>query len=151
MDSSQRPTSTSSTSWRSSRDPQGTQERRGRLAQHGRHDKEQTAPTVGIPWRVALALHTDGWYLRSDVLWHRPNGAPEGVFDRPHKAHEYIFLLSKSRRYYFDLHAVREGSHHRRSVWTIPIRRGMAKRTTVYPDELAKVCILASTKPGVRC
>ena len=63
---------------------------------------------VGIPWRVALALQADGWYLRSDIIWHKPNAMPESVTDRPTKAHEYIFLLSKSERYYYDSAAIRE-------------------------------------------
>jgi site-specific DNA-methyltransferase (adenine-specific)/site-specific DNA-methyltransferase (cytosine-N4-specific) len=63
---------------------------------------------VGIPWRVAFALQADGWYLRSDIIWSKPNPMPESVTDRPTKAHEYIFLLSKSARYYFDADAVRE-------------------------------------------
>src|SRR5690606_37325015 len=63
---------------------------------------------VGIPWRVALALQADGWYLRSDIIWHKPNAMPESVKDRPTKAHEYIFLLSKSPKYYYDADAIRE-------------------------------------------
>ena len=63
---------------------------------------------VGIPWRVAFALQADGWYLRSDIIWHKPNPMPESVTDRPTKAHEYIFLLSKSQRYYYDHEAVKE-------------------------------------------
>jgi len=63
---------------------------------------------VGIPWRVAFALQADGWYLRSDIIWAKPNPMPESVTDRPTKAHEYLFLLSKSARYYFDQEAVRE-------------------------------------------
>lgn len=63
---------------------------------------------VGIPWRVAFALQADGWYLRSDIIWAKPNPMPESVTDRPTKAHEYLFLLSKSPRYYFDQEAVRE-------------------------------------------
>jgi DNA modification methylase len=63
---------------------------------------------VGIPWRVALALQADGWYLRSDIIWSKPNPMPESVMDRPTKAHEYIFLLSKSERYYYDAAAIRE-------------------------------------------
>ena len=63
---------------------------------------------VGIPWRVAFALQADGWYLRSDIIWAKPNPMPESVTDRPTKAHEYLFLLSKSPRYYFDADAVRE-------------------------------------------
>jgi site-specific DNA-cytosine methylase len=63
---------------------------------------------VGIPWRVAFALQADGWYLRSDIIWSKPNPMPESVTDRPTKAHEYVFLLTKSARYYYDADAVRE-------------------------------------------
>ena len=63
---------------------------------------------VGIPWRVAFALQADGWYLRSDIIWAKPNPMPESVTDRPTKSHEYLFLLAKSERYYFDADAVAE-------------------------------------------
>jgi len=63
---------------------------------------------IGIPWRVAFALQADGWWLRSDIIWHKPNPMPESVTDRPTKAHEYIFLLSKSARYYYDHEAIKE-------------------------------------------
>ncbi len=63
---------------------------------------------VGIPWRVAFALQADGWYLRSDIIWSKPNPMPESVTDRPTKSHEYIFLLTKKARYYYDADAVRE-------------------------------------------
>ena len=63
---------------------------------------------VGIPWRVAFALQADGWYLRQDIIWHKPNPMPESVTDRCTKAHEYIFLLSKSSKYYYDHEAVKE-------------------------------------------
>ena len=62
---------------------------------------------VGIPWRVAFALQADGWYLRQDIIWHKPNPMPESVTDRCTKAHEYIFLLSKSARYYYDADAIK--------------------------------------------
>jgi DNA modification methylase len=63
---------------------------------------------IGIPWRVAFALQEDGWYLRSDIIWHKPNPMPESVTDRPTKAHEYLFLLAKSERYYYDVDSIRE-------------------------------------------
>lgn len=63
---------------------------------------------LGIPWRVAFALQADGWYLRSDIIWSKPNPMPESVTDRPTKAHEYLFLLTKSERYYFDAQAIVE-------------------------------------------
>jgi DNA modification methylase len=67
---------------------------------------------IGIPWRVAFALQADGWYLRSDIIWHKPNPMPESVTDRPTKSHEYIFLLSKSDRYYYDAAAIAEAAIH---------------------------------------
>ena len=63
---------------------------------------------VGIPWRVAFALQADGWWLRSDIIWSKPNPMPESVTDRPTKAHEYLFLLTKSARYYYDAGAIKE-------------------------------------------
>jgi len=65
---------------------------------------------IGIPWRVALALQAAGWYLRQDIIWHKPNPMPESVTDRCTKAHEYLFLLSKSERYFFDSDAIKEQS-----------------------------------------
>jgi DNA modification methylase len=62
----------------------------------------------GIPWRVAFALQADGWWLRSDIIWSKPNPMPESVTDRPTKAHEYVFLLTKAARYYYDAEAVKE-------------------------------------------
>jgi DNA modification methylase len=65
---------------------------------------------IGIPWRVAFALQDDGWYLRSDIIWHKPNPMPESVTDRPTKSHEYLFLLAKSERYCYDADAIKEPS-----------------------------------------
>jgi len=66
----------------------------------------------GIPWRVAFALQADGWWLRQDIIWHKPNPMPESVTDRCTKAHEYVFLLSKSARYFYDADAISEPSLH---------------------------------------
>ena len=78
-------------------------------------DSFQDKQLVGIPWRVAFALQADGWWLRSDIVWHKPNPMPESVTDRPTKAHEYLFLLTKSARYYWDQEAVRE-----QALWNNP-------------------------------
>jgi len=67
---------------------------------------------IGIPWRVAFALQADGWYMRSDIIWSKPNPMPESVTDRPTKAHEYIFLMSKNARYYYDAEAIKEPAHN---------------------------------------
>jgi len=84
---------------------------------------------VGIPWRVAFALQADGWYLRSDIIWHKPNPMPESVRDRPTKSHEYLFLLTKSSRYYFDAEAVREGKD--RLPVSVPRAKAFAKQGQV--------------------
>jgi DNA modification methylase len=72
------------------------------------HEGMKPKDLMGIPWRVALALQDAGWWLRSDIIWHKPNPMPESVTDRPTKAHEYIFLLTKSDRYYYDAEAILE-------------------------------------------
>ena len=71
---------------------------------------------VGIPWMVAFALRADGWWLRSDIIWSKPNPMPESVTDRPTKAHEYVFLMAKSERYYFDQDAVREAHQDQKGI-----------------------------------
>jgi DNA modification methylase len=73
-----------------------------------KHDLFKIKDLVGIPWRVAFALQADGWWLRQDIIWHKPNPMPESVTDRCTKAHEYVFLLTKSARYYYDNEAVLE-------------------------------------------
>lgn len=80
----------------------------GRSRIDGREAGLKPKDLVGIPWRVAFALQADGWYLRSDVIWSKPNPMPESVTDRPTKAHEYLFLLSKRPRYFYDADAIRE-------------------------------------------
>lgn len=78
---------------------------------------------LGIPWRVAFALQADGWYLRSDIIWHKPNPMPESVTDRPTKSHEYIFLLTKSAKYYYDINAIRE-----KHIWADIDKRSELRR-----------------------
>jgi DNA modification methylase len=80
--------------------PAGT----GRIKNAGLKPKD----LVGIPWMLAFALRADGWYLRSDIIWHKPNPMPESVTDRPTKAHEYIFLFSKSQQYFYNAEAIKE-------------------------------------------
>ena len=86
----------------------------GDAAEPGYYQNRNTPPglkpknLIGIPWRLAFALQADGWWLRSDVIWHKPNPMPESVTDRPTKAHEYLFLLTKSARYFYDAQAIAE-------------------------------------------
>ena len=76
-------------------------------AKHERYHGLKPKDLIGLPWRVALALQSDGWWLRSDIIWHKPNAMPEAALDRPARAHEYLFLLAKSRRYHYDADAIR--------------------------------------------
>ena len=87
---------------------QGTHKGGMRVGTPNITDSLKPKDLIGIPWRVAFALQQDGWYLRSDIIWSKPNPMPESVRDRPTKAHEYVFLMSKSQRYYYDLESIRE-------------------------------------------
>lgn len=93
---------------------------------------------IGIPWMLAFALRADGWYLRQDIIWHKPNPMPESVRDRCTKAHEYIFLLSKSPRYYFDNDAIRE-----------PWEGEAAKAVAMGSKEVGQRGINASARRGL--
>lgn len=89
---------------------------------------------IGIPWMVAFALRADGWYLRSDIVWAKPNPMPESVTDRPTKAHEYLFLLSKGPRYFYDAEAIRE-----------PLAEN-----TLRPSSMTRAVVPASADPLAR-
>jgi len=88
---------------------------------------------VGMPWRLAFALQADGWYLRQDIIWHKPNPMPESVRDRCTKAHEYIFLLSKNQRYYYDQDAIKEQSSDNTHPRT-PGNKAPSKGNQAYLD-----------------
>ena len=133
---------------------------------------------IGIPWRVALALQDDGWILRSDIIWAKPNPMPESVTDRPTKSHEYLFLFAKSPRYYFDAEAIAEtgagrtdlgkmrypgredsgrwadggvresDTRNKRTVWTVPTVPFPGSHFAVYPPDLIRPCIRAGSEPG---
>jgi DNA modification methylase len=109
---------------------------------------------IGIPWRVAFALQADGWWLRQDIIWHKPNPMPESVEDRCTKAHEYIFLLSKKSHYYYDHEAIKEesilrdGKKNKRSVWKVNTKGYKGAHFAVYPKNLILPCILAGCPEG---
>jgi DNA modification methylase len=120
----------------------------------------KTKDLIGIPWMLAFALRADGWYLRQDIIWHKPNPMPESVQDRCTKGHEYIFLLSKSQKYHFDHVAIKEpiksdfesensdGMANKRSVWTVPVKPYTGAHFAVFPTELIEPCILAGAPVG---
>lgn len=113
---------------------------------------------LGVPWRLAFALQTDGWYLRSDIIWYKPNAQPESVKDRPARAHEYLFLLTKSQDYYYDYQAMQEPavqggrpngkSRNRRTVWPINTEPFPEAHFATFPPSLITPCILAGSEPG---
>lgn len=109
---------------------------------------------IGVPWELAFALRADGWYLRADIIWSKYNNLPSSVRDRPSIAHEYIFMLSKSQRYFYDLEAVRVPSRMKisadldtkvnlRSVWDVPTKPYKEAHFAVFPDTLIEPCIKA--------
>lgn len=130
---------------------------------------------IGIPWRVAFALQADGWYLRRDIIWHKPNPMPESVTDRCTSAHEYIFHFSKSPKYYYDAAAIAEdgvtgdmrrhagfndrwdamsreeqgsGKRNKRSVWTVATKPFKGAHFATFPPKLIEPCILAGCPIG---
>lgn len=133
---------------------------------------------VGIPWLVAFALRADGWYLRSDIIWSKPNPMPESVTDRPTKAHEYMFLLSKSERYLYDADAIKEQGagrmdlgkmtsparlnqggawantekttegRNKRTVWEVATAPYAGAHFATFPPKLIEPCILAGSRAG---
>jgi hypothetical protein len=137
----------------------------------------KTKDLIGIPWMLAFALRADGWYLRQDIIWSKPNAMPEPVQDRCTKSHEYVFLLSKSHKYYYDIEAIQEpaiyagddrGSRtdsrrgteansvsgktgefkNKRSVWTVTTKPYSGAHFAVFPTELIEPCILAGAPVG---
>ena len=103
---------------------------------------------IGIPWMLAFALRADGWYLRQDIIWNKPNPMPESVRDRCTKSHEYIFLLSKSQNYYFDVDAIKEPTRRKRSVWTVNNKPYKGAHFAVFPPDLIEPCIRAGSREG---
>jgi len=128
---------------------------------------------IGIPWAVAFALRDAGWYLRQDIIWHKTNAMPESVNDRCTKAHEYIFLLSKSRHYHFDWSAIRETAaryegnrqilayngrirryetdtpmRRKRSVWVVPTKAHKEAHFAMFPETLIVDCVKAGCPDG---
>ena len=108
---------------------------------------------MGIPWRFAFAMQQDGWYLRQEIIWAKPNYTPEKVRDRFVRSHEHIFLFTKSDRYFFDGDAVRVpdakgGTKLRPDVWSVPVSTFKGAHFATYPAELIKPCVLAGSRPG---
>lgn len=106
---------------------------------------------IGVPWRLAFALQDRGWFLRTDIIWNKPNCQPESVKDRPTRSHEYVFLLSKSERYYYDVNAVKGPNDRRlRTVWDIRTQsyREASGHFATFPPGLVEPCVLSGSETG---
>ena len=120
---------------------------------------------MGIPWRLAFALREDGWYLRSDIIWHKENAMPEACRDRPTRSYEHIFLLSKSAKYYYDYEQMAEpikevskkryvrgrsedNKYLKEDVWTINTVSFRGNHYAAFPPKLAEICMIAGCPKG---
>lgn len=117
---------------------------------------------IGIPWMFAFAMRKDGWFLRSDVIWAKPNPLPGGAADKPVSSHEYFFLFAKSSKYYYDREATKENATEKnedgtfkkrlkRDVWNVPIASFKGSHFAVFPQNLIEPCVLASTSEKGCC
>lgn len=104
---------------------------------------------IGVPWKLAFALQEAGWYLRTDVIWNKPNCQPESVKDRPTRSHEYMFLFSKSERYRYDSSAIR-GPNNRnlRTVWSVNTQAYRDAHFATFPPALIEPCVALATVPA---
>lgn len=109
----------------------------------------QRKSLIGIPWRVAISLSTTGWVLRSTIIWHRKNMLPEHVSDRPSRSYEYVLMLAKNRKYYFDKQPLID-QQVEEDMWTIPARPRSASglETASFPDDLVDRCLRIGCPPG---
>lgn len=109
---------------------------------------------IGVAWMLAMECQKDGWYLRNDMIWYKPNCQPESVRDRFTVAHEYVFLFSKSERYFFDQDAIKErttdgnGLKNRRTVWSINTEPCPEAHFAVFPRALVRPCLLGGSREG---
>lgn len=109
---------------------------------------------IGVAWMMAMACQVEGWYLRNDIIWNKPNCQPESVKDRLTVSHEYIFLMTKSEKYYFNQEAIMEetkdgsAKKNRRTVWNINTEPFSGAHFATFPTSLVRPCILAGSKPG---
>lgn len=104
---------------------------------------------IGVPWQLAFALQKQGWYLRADIIWNKPNCQPESVKDRPTRSHEYVFLFSKSEHYFYDATAQRgPNGRNLRTVWDIKTKAYPGAHFATFPTTLVEPCLSVSTNPG---
>jgi len=128
-------------------DSSGTKYRENRKAPP-KHPYLKTKDLTGVPWMLAKSLQRKGWYLRQDIIWHKPNPMPEAVNDRCAKSHEHIFLFSKKNSYYFDAEAIAEETRRRTDVWTLNTSSFGGAHFAVFPQQIPERCIKAGSREG---
>lgn len=111
-------------------------------------DKYRDKQLLGLPWRVALAMKKDGWLLRQEIIWHKPDGFPTSAQDRLTTAHEHLFLFTKSQEYYFDKFALEQ---FERSVWTVPTANYKGAHFATFPAEIVEPAIFCGTSGNGCC
>lgn len=138
--------------WKDPKNPKG---RNGQsIALNNKVEGMKSKDMMGIPWRFAIAMQDAGWYLRSDVIWEKPNAMPSPVADRPVSSYEHVFLFAKNKKYYYNYEAVQEerldgkGFRRQRDVWRINTVPFKGAHFAVFPEELVNRCILASSEKG---
>ena len=125
----------------------GTKYRENRKAPP-KHHYLKTKDLSGVPWMLALSLQKRGWYLRQDIIWHKPNPMPEAVNDRCAKSHEHIFLLTKKPNYKFNAEAISEPTRRRTDVWSLNTSSFSGAHFAVFPQQIPELCIKAGTDEG---
>jgi DNA modification methylase len=117
-----------------------------------RIDTTSTAPRkslLGIPWRFALAMQAEGWIIRNEVIWHKPNGTPESVRDRLTRRHETLFLFTRTQQSFFDLDSIRDGrGSSPGDVWKISTRPSKTGHFAMFPKDIPDRCLRATSRPG---
>jgi DNA modification methylase len=117
---------------------------------------------IGIPWMLAFAMRNDGWYLRSDIIWHKENPLPSGSCGKPIASHEYFFLFAQNKDYFYDAEATKENAveknpdgtfkqRFKRDVWTVPVASFKGSHLAVFPTRLIEPCVLAGTSEKGCC
>lgn len=128
----------------------------GDVYSHKYQDGYKKGDLMGLPWLFAHAMQKDGWYLKSDVVWAKPNPIPSGAINKPIVSHEYLFLFAKNEDYFFDAEAIKENSteknkdgtykkRYKRDVWTVPTASYKGSHFAVFPTKLIEPCVLSCT------
>ena len=123
-------------------------EYRQKRAAPPKHKYLKDGDLSGVPWMFAIEMQRNGWYLKQDIIWNKPNPMPEAVNNRCVKSHEYIFLFTKKKQYYFNADAIKINDVRRGSVWTFNTASLKEAHFAVFPNDLPALCIKAGSREG---